>query len=157
MKTPLLLALALLVLWIGRHTGLRWRTALGIQAGLCLGWGLSLHILDDVVQAQVVRLGNLRSTAAFERVLPEHSVLVAYWGLKDPVAPLLLERDILVLNPQPDEGRDTAQLIGELSDRGRRIFVLENGFPPDVLQRVLTGSATASISHLDRKFLELRR
>ena len=82
---------------------------------------------------------SLAQTEALGRVLPDGSALVAYWGNKDAAVPLLFNRDIVILDARADEGKDAPLLIRELLHRNRRVFVLQSGFPGDVLSGVLAG------------------
>ncbi len=66
-------------------------------------------------------------------MLTDGSALVAYAGYKDAAVPLLFDRDIVILDARADEGRDAPILIGELLARNRRVFVLQSGFPGEVL------------------------
>ena len=49
------------------------------------------------------------------------------------------DRDVVILDAHADEGKDAPTLIRELLARHRRVFVLQDGFPKDVLSRVLVG------------------
>ena len=82
---------------------------------------------------------KLAETQALGRVLPDGSALVAYTGYKDAAVPLLFDRDIVILDARADEGKDAPILIRELLGRNRRVFVLEDGFPGEVLSGVLSG------------------
>jgi hypothetical protein len=112
---------------------------LGATLGVCLGWGFATHISTDVVVSQFLRRGHADAAQSLAAVVPDHSALVAYWGNADPVGPILLERDIVVIQPRVDEGEDAPKLIRELLAMHRRVFVREDGFSPQILARVLAG------------------
>ena len=129
---------------------------LAATAGLCLGWGLALHVADDVATSHRLRAHSLEQTEALGRVLPTGSALVAYWGNKDAAVPLLFDRDIVILDARADEGKDAPILIGELLSRNRRVFVLQNGFPGEVLRGVLSGRQVMRVGHPGSSLVELR-
>jgi hypothetical protein len=80
---------------------------------------------------------------------------VAYTGYKDAAFPLLFNRDIVILDARADEGKDAPILIRELLDRNRRVFVLQSGFPGEVLHRVLSGWQVVRIVHPGVDLVEL--
>jgi hypothetical protein len=137
-KVPLALAVLLAVAWwLARRRGST--VFLGMAAGACLGWACLLHLGDDLIASRLIRAGRLQRTEALRRTLPDHSALIAYWGTQDAVAPLLLEKDIVVLDAHNDGGEAAPALARELLARNRRVFVLKEGMPGDVLSRVTDG------------------
>ena len=156
LKLPLVFSAALSVLWFLARSRPSVRPPLAATAGLCLGWGLALHVADDVATSHRLRAHSLEQTEALGRVLPTGSALVAYWGNKDAAVPLLFDRDIVILDARADEGRDAPILIGELLTRNRRVFVLENGFPGEVLRGVLSGRQVMRVGHPGSSLVELR-
>jgi hypothetical protein len=58
---------------------------------------------------------------------------------EDAAIPLVMTRDVVILDAKADEGRDAPMLIQALLAQGRRVFFLESGFPPDVRARALAG------------------
>jgi hypothetical protein len=156
LKTPLLLAVGLGLAWILTKMRLPARRALAVTVGMCLGWALTLHLVDDVRNSQRVRRYNLGRTSAMAAVLDDRSALVAYWWHKDPAVPLLFERDIVILDARADEGRDAPKLVRALMRDGRRVFLLEDGFPSDVRERALMGLRTTPVSGAELSMIELR-
>ncbi len=156
LKVPLMMALALGILWFvarGRH---RARLLLTVTAGVCLGWAMALHLGDDVAASRRLRSSNLEAVRALQAVLPDRSALITYWGSKDAVGPLLFDRDIVILDAHADEGKDAPMLIRELLARGRRVFVVQAGFPGEVLSRVLAGWKVVPLARPGAAVLELR-
>jgi hypothetical protein len=139
LKFPLVIAGALAVTWIAARSRESARPALAGLAGVALGWGFMLHVGDDVAASRGVKRDRLAQTEALRRALPDRSGLVTYWGSRDAAGSLLLERNIIILDAHADEGRDAPALIGELLDQGRRVFVIQNGMPAEVLSRVYEG------------------
>jgi hypothetical protein len=156
LKLPLAFSGALSVLWILARSRQSVRPLLAATAGLCLGWGLALHVADDVATSHRLRAYSLAQTEALGRVLPTGSALVAYWGNKDAAVPLLFDRDIVILDAHADEGKDAPILIQELLGRGRRVFLLQNGFPGEVLRGVLSGWQVVPIEKTGAHLVELR-
>jgi len=129
---------------------------LAVAVGLCLGWGLGLHILDDLQASHALRRFKQARTAELERVLPDHSALVAYFANRDPAVPLLFHRDIVILDAVGDEGEDAPALIRELLAQGRRVFLLKSGFSPELLERVMRGFEGSAVTTTSLEIVELR-
>ena len=87
-------------------------------------------------------------------VLPERAAYLAYRGFKDSAVPLLFDHDIVILDVRADEGKDGAALVGQLLRQGRRVFLSEQGLPPDVLARVTHGFKTTTLAR-DGALVEL--
>jgi hypothetical protein len=158
LKIPVLLAAVLAASWflILRGGGVGRQRLLACATGVCLGWGLALHLADDLQASHALRRFKLGRTTALARVLPDHSAFVAYFGHKDAAVPLLFDRDIVILDANGDEGEDAPVLIRDLLGRGRRVFVLQNGFPADVLDRVTADFEHSAVQGTSLRLLELR-
>jgi hypothetical protein len=156
LKVPLLLASGLALVWLVARSRPRLRPLVVAAAGLCLGWGLALHLLDDVPASRRLRSANLAETDALAGVLTDGSALVAYWGGKDAAFPLLFDRDIVILDARADEGKDAPLLIRQLLDRHRRVFLLESGFPEAVLPAVVQGLQAVPLDGPGAGLVELR-
>ena len=158
LKVPLVLAVLLLMSasLAVLKTERRRARPLAVAVGLCLGWGLGLHILDDLQASHALRRFKLARTAELERVLPERSAFVAYFADRDPAVPLLFDRDIVILDPVGDEGEDAPALIRELLAQGRRVFLLKSGVPPVTLDRVTRGLEVSAIVSTSLELVELR-
>ena len=136
MKAPLVLTTLLLATtWLGRRR-LRAAPIASALVGASLGWGLAIHVGQDVIASQMRRLSSLERSKELGRVLPARSAVVAYWGMGTAAAPLLFDRDIVVADPRPDHGRTSTAIVRELLAR-RRVFVIGAGLPPEML-RVIT-------------------
>ena len=145
-RVPLALAGLLALLWFLVKTGYRVRTLLALAVGASLAWGAAIHLLDDVSWSQRLRSVNLQRTELFDQTLTDSSALVAYWGLKDSAGPLLLDRDIVIIDAHADDGKDAPILIRELLDKQRPVFVFKDGFPPMMLDRILDGLHAVPVS-----------
>ena len=156
LKLPLLFSAALGVLWVVARSRERVRPLLGAAAGVCLAWGLTVHVASDVLASHRLRTRKLVETQALAGVLADGSALVAYAGYKDAAVPLLYDRDVVIIDAQADEGKDAPTLIGELLGRNRRVFVIRSGFPGEVLSGVLSGRQVVPIAHPGLSLVELR-
>ena len=117
---------------------------------------MTLHVVDDVAASDRLRARKQAETEALGRVLTDGSALVAYSGSKDGAVPLLFDRDIVILDARADEGKDAPILIRELLGRGRRVFLLQDGFPGEVLSRVRAGWEVVRIANPGTILVELR-
>jgi hypothetical protein len=128
---PLALAVLALLGWAicrrSRHCG-----TLALAVGACLGWSLAVHVGDDMAASRAIRRQNARLAAVLDPVLTDRSAYLAYWGAKDAVGPLLLDRDLVVLDVRNAGGRNTPSLVAALRARGWRVVALPAGFPPAV-------------------------
>jgi hypothetical protein len=139
LKVPLALAVFSSATWVLVSSQRARPAVLAISLGLCLGWSFSLHMLEDVTASQRLRRRNLQTTRQLEQIVPNRSALLTYWGAKDAAIPLVMTRDVVILDAKADEGRDAPKLIQALLAQNRRVFFLESGFPPEVRARALTG------------------
>jgi hypothetical protein len=156
LKVPLLLAASLVACWILARIGYQARTLIGVAAGLCLGWGLTLHLADDTYAANRLRRENLARTQALAGVLTDRSALVAWWGHRDAAGPLLFDRDIVILDAWADQGEDAPRLIRELLAQGRKVVLLEDGIPASVAALVTDGLEVRALNDRGLRLVELR-
>ena len=138
-KFPLLAAAALAVVWFFARSRGQARQLLTGLVGLCLGWALMLHLVDDATASRRRKASQLERTELLRSALPDHSAVVTYWGSRDAVGPLLLDRDLVVLDAHADDGQDAPMLIRELLARNRRVFVLQDGVPHAMLPNLFDG------------------
>jgi len=156
LKTPLLLAVILAVAWLLTPDSEARRVFLSVTVGLCLGWGLMMHLGTDVLTSQAMRTASLARARAIAEVVPDRSAVIGHWGSKDAVGPLLLTRDIVVLDAWTDDGRDAPGLIRELLARERTVYVLEEGFTAKQLDRLVAGLHPTRVEQAPVPILELR-
>ncbi len=155
LRIPLGLATLLGLAWIARRAGYGRLTILSGVLGTSLGWGFAAHVCTDVVASEFLRRDHAADARALASVLPDHAALVAYWGEADAIGPVLLEKDVVVIQPRLDDGQDAPRLIRELLAQGRRVFVREDGFDPDVLERVLAGLKVTTVEAQQIRIVEL--
>jgi len=135
LKLPLLLAIVIVLCWAFRtRTG--FTHVLGIAVGLCMGWALSMETID-LVASRSIRARNAVVLDSLDRIIPDHSVLFAYWGRQKAAAgPLQMTKDVLILDPWADAGKDAPRLARLLAQDNRRVFVIGTGVPPEILQSI---------------------
>jgi hypothetical protein len=156
LKIPLLCSAALTVLWVMARSRESLRPVLAAAAGICLGWGLTLHVLDDVHLSHRYRGRKLAESEALGRVLMNGSAVFGHAASKDAAVPLLFDRDIVIVDMRADDGQDAPILIRELLDRGRRVFLLQDGAPAELLARVRAGWHVVRIVNPGTQLVELR-
>ena len=156
MKLPLLLGALLVAAWSASMRWPRLRGSVALLAGMCVAWGCALHAVTDLQASRYVRGVNEARADALARVLPDHSAVVTHWGYKEGAVPLLLDRDLVILNAHADEAAATPRHVEELLRAGRRVFVVADGFPADMLERVVSGRAAQPIAEAPLRVLELR-
>jgi hypothetical protein len=145
LRIPLLLAVLLVLIWLFRSKrGVR--QILPFMVGLCIGWALCVHVIDDLSASRARRGKNAAQLAVLESAIPDHSALFAYWGSRDVAGPLQLTRDVVILDVGADEGADAVRLTNELRLQDRRIFVLTDVFPDTVLKGITGKDSLAVVS-----------
>ena len=155
-KVPLFITAFLAIAWLGSRFWLRRWLPLGLAVGVALGWGLTLHLADDVVGENLLRRHNRARGEIFSRVLPERSALVAYWANRDAAVPLLFDRDIVILDAGADGGADAPGLIRDLLSQGRRVFLLPIGLSPQVIDHIRSGLSSSRVAAEELELFELR-
>lgn len=157
LKVPLVISTALGLGWIAARLGRR-ASVMAIVLGASLAWGLCVHVLEDVTPSLRIRQRNLTMTRRLAEVLPGRSAFIAYRSYRDAAVPLLAERDLLVVDVGADEGAAAPELIEAMLKSGRRVFILDAGFPPEVRDRVLGGLTTSQVPFdADLRLLEANR
>jgi hypothetical protein len=135
LKLPLLLAIIVILGWVYR-TRTNFRRLLSIGLGLCIGWSLSMESID-LIASRSIRARNAVVLNSLDKIMPDHSVLFAYWGRQKAAAgPLLLTKDVLILDPWADAGKDAPQLARSLARKNNRVFIIGTGIPPEIMQSI---------------------
>jgi hypothetical protein len=135
LAAPLALAGVLLGLWLLSLYRARPALLAGL-AGAALGWAVVVHLGDDLPSSRGLRQLNQERLAAVREALPEPVALFAFWGNKDPLGPLLLERDVVIADPFLDQGATAAQLVEAFHAQGRRVVVLVANFPARIFDEM---------------------
>ena len=117
-----------------------WKRSVGtvgsIIVGVALGWSALVHIVDDVRASHDRRASSLTIFEALDPHIPYGAALFTYGGGRDAVGPLMLTKDVLLLDAWADEGADAVRMIDALHARGQRVFVRADGFPSHLLAKM---------------------
>lgn len=122
MNVPLVLAAALLVAWA---FAIRGKIAARLPAaliGASLVWSMGAHS-DDLRASRLLRGRNAERLEAYSSLIPENVAFFTFWGSKDALGPLLLERDFVIVDPNNSRGADTTMLVDALLDRGTPVLI----------------------------------
>jgi len=98
---------------------------------------------------------NAARTRALADV-PDRSAIVAYWGNTNAVVPLLMTRDVVILDASADECKDAPVLIRELLAMKRKVFVLDEGFTKENLERLRSGLDTIAMPNRTLSIFQVR-
>jgi hypothetical protein len=145
LRIPLALALLLVLVWFFRSKE-RMAQVLLILVSCSVAWGLFVHVSFDLSASRMQRAKNAAKLEVLESTIPDHSALFAYWGAKDAAGPLVLSRDVVVLDVMADEGADAARLARELRLQNRRVFVLTDVFPEKILNEMVGRDSLVSLT-----------
>ena len=151
-------SLAMALVAGGMFIAARWRSGarrlLAPTLGVLLGWAAAVHVGDDLRAARALRGANLDRLGAVAALLPDvPAALFAH----QPVAlgPLLLHRDLVIADPNVDQGRDAGQLIASLQGQGRRVFALTLGMSPAERQAILAGRLVRPVGEAGGTLVEI--
>ena len=81
--------------------------------------------------------------------------MIAYWGFRDLLTPLLFDRDIVIVDARADQGADAPTLIRELLHNDRRVFLLDERFPSAVRSRIVQGVQLTQVASPNVNLFEL--
>ncbi len=138
MNVPLLLGAALAVAWI-RSPRAASPLALSVCLGACLGWALGVHVGEDWRVSREFRHIARAHAAALERALPDRAAVVSVGGDDDYYGPLQMHRDLVIVDPRLDWGESAPAMVSALLDQRRRVFVVANAMPRELLERMAAG------------------
>ncbi len=157
LKAPLLLAALLCFTWVVHHQGRIDSRAPTLVLAACLAWAMGAHLGDDFPASRRMRQYNSDQQEKLAHALPDHAALFAYGGSKDAAGPLLLERDLVIADPLPDDGAAAPALVAAFLDSGRRVFVELNRFPLPLYDRLRQGLDAVAVTRDDPPVVELKR
>lgn len=161
MGLPVLLAGALVLFWFLRRdaSGARGGRAVLVALSASLAWAAAIHVGEDVPAARLARREKLEVLDYGRRLLPARDpvALIAYRGATEAFGPLQLERDLVILDAWADGGKTTATLAEEYLAKGRRVFLLANGFPAEIGRPLLARFDGRLVAREAAQFVELTR
>lgn len=134
--SPLVLAVLLvLAFWLCPRTPATRATS--FLLGACLAWSAAIHLGSDVAISRSRRHDVARLYEVAAAQLPDRGAVLV-WGIhRGIVAPLQLDRDLVIADATRGRGRGVERLVAELTRRGRRVFLLANGFDRRLRLRLL--------------------
>ncbi len=154
LRLPLALAVVLVAAFVVRAHRFG-RGTLGVVLGVTLGWGAAIHLASDVSMSLQRRREVAAMRASAEGRLPEHAAVLV-WGVhRGIVAAQQLEHDLVILDCARDRGEDAMKLGGQFLTLGRRVFILANGFPTELRERLMVTFAPARMDRGGVSFIEL--
>lgn len=160
LKLPLVLATLLLAGWLFAvyRPQSPAKVILPLMLGASLAWALGVHLGDDLPVSREIRQFNAGRLAAVEDALPAHepTAIFAYWTSKDALGPLQLRRDIVIVDPSPDQGASAARLTHDLLAARRRVFALLSGMPRPIIEKIAAGNAVRWVRR-EPPIIELRQ
>jgi hypothetical protein len=95
-----------------------------------------VHVGQDVLTARKRRTKTELISRDLQARLPAGSAVFTWTVYRNTAAPLQLHRDVIIVDASRDHGRDAPKLIAQLMNRGRRVFLLKNGFDELELARL---------------------
>lgn len=138
---PLVLAVVLvLVRGVAARVGAGAAPLASLAVAACLGWAAGVHGLHDVAAEQRIRSISARWVERLEPLLTQvvgdaPAALFGFSNLTANLTPLVLERDLVVVNPGYDSGRTMVAVAGGLLAKQRRSFVIVNHMPAPYIER----------------------
>lgn len=135
LQPPLVLAVLTVAAWVFWRRG---KVGEGAVAGLtaaCLAWALTVHLGTDVRQSRAMRRWSHEQSLMVAGLLPERSTYLGAAHIRDAIGPLILDRDLVILEPDHDvHGAIKAALT--LHRQGRSIFVDHAELPAADLEAI---------------------
>jgi len=120
-----------------------------------IAWSFVTHLGNDVRGSRMMREANALQWARLESVIPGGSALVAFGPASDGAGMLLLDRDVVLVDPIESLGADSPRLVKALREAGRRVFVDVASVPPEVFERVKSVSDVVVVRGGEDPILEL--
>jgi hypothetical protein len=114
-----------------------------------------IHAADDVRASLQVRRTNWDVVREIDPHVAPGSAIFAYWGGRDALGPLMLTRNALILDAWADDGASVPELTRALQEKGTHVYVRTDGFPEDLLHRMIVGSIVDTVRTEPPRLLEL--
>ncbi len=151
MYVPLGLAMLLLVAWVleirrRRASGAPDSNSASGTAGLLafsvaasLAWAACVHVGDDLHASRILRDSRRDYLRQLRPYLTDHSAVFAGGAVRDALGPVQIELDVVIATPSLDRGVSAKELLEAFLAQGRRVFLLPNVMPTDLVNEVLAG------------------
>ena len=151
MYVPLGLAMLLLVAWVLEIRRRRARGApdsnsasattglLAFFVAASLAWAACVHVADDLHASRILRDSRRDYLRQLRPYLTDHSAVFASGPVRDALGPIQIELDVVIATPALDRGATAKELLEAFMTQGRRVFLLPNVMPTDMMNEVLGG------------------
>ena len=136
LKAPLVLGGLLGLSWLLARRRIAFVRPTAMLLGACLMWALAIHLGDDLPPNRRLRAYNLEQTQLYSRLIEGPSALIAFGATKDAAGPLLLSKDLVIVDPLVDGGADTPLLVEGLLNSGRRVYLDLSRFPHPLFEEL---------------------
>jgi hypothetical protein len=156
LKLPLLISLGALIavaMLIRRNAS---HAAISFAVGCCVAWAATVHLTDDLRATRRYRDYTRKQYELFKSNIPNLSALVTQRVTRDSAGPLILDRDVVIVDASIDDGASLKNLIDELHGQGRKVFVDTADFPADLLTRIQRSKELAVVVPGKQPIIELR-
>ena len=129
---PLAIAALLLLSFVLRAPRRGW--ALPAAAAAAVSWAAVIHVGEDVPTTRAWRTSNARKLRDLDARLPRGApeALLAFRPWPDTFGPLLLNRDLVIVDGKIDDGRTLVPITRELLAKGRRVHLLALDMPKEI-------------------------
>jgi hypothetical protein len=117
----------------------RWLAATAVAMGATLGWALTIHLGDDLEASRILRQSRRSYFRQLEPYIQDRSAVFATGPVKDALGMLMIDRDVVIAVPGFDRAASTEALLVAFESQGRRVFILPNAVPRQVLDGLLEG------------------
>jgi hypothetical protein len=134
-KVPLGLAVATIAAFAWRRHPVGASLASGTLAA-ALAWSLGVHLLDDLPASRRMRELNAERLESAAAQVKGPAACFAYWGGKDALGPLALDRSVVIADVWADGAEAAPALRDEFLRQGRRVY-LAMPIPDEELARVV--------------------
>jgi 4-amino-4-deoxy-L-arabinose transferase-like glycosyltransferase len=136
--------LVLAVFVVGSWVWAQWKPGRNVLAlatvavTASFAWSATIHFATDLRVSRRFRADNAQRLEALGNSLPgdEPSALIAMSGAKQGFCPLLLDHNMVAVDPQVNQAKDLSELVGALLLR-RRVFVWLEGMPKEFVPSFL--------------------
>ncbi|MDH5674889.1 MAG: hypothetical protein OEZ06_22355 [Myxococcales bacterium] len=156
MIAPLILAALPVLAWPLRRRA-AFRVLFSAALAACLSYAAAIHLTTDVAISQKHRGLAAAMHAAASGRLPERSAVFVWAINRSAVVAEQLHHDLVIVDCSRDQGRDGPRLAAELMARGRRVFILANGFPETARERLVRHFGLRRVDQGVVTYLELQR
>ena len=155
---PLAFAAIAVGFWLWARRGGRSTTLAAAALAACLGWSATVHLAADLPASRRLRGLHELALERFEPVVRSDTptALVVNAGNKDAVCPLILDRDLVVVDAALGDPARLTGLLAALAER-RRVLLWRDGMPPERAAALVNGFKVTPLSVEPFHVLELSR